>query len=84
MDDNCQYTGMEHALLNLTTERCPMALLMAKRAAQKLNAGDRLEIHITDTGARQDIPRYLSNHGFFIDVRLENQQVLEIIVTKRQ
>ncbi|AJR07693.1 putative SirA family protein [Photobacterium gaetbulicola Gung47] len=84
MDDNCQYTGMERALLNLTTERCPMALLMAKRAVHALDVGDTLEIHVTDTGARQDIPRYLSNHGFFIDVRLDNQQVLEIIVTKRQ
>lgn len=84
MDDNCQYTGMEPALLNLTTERCPMALLIAKRAVHALDVGDTLEIHITDTGARQDIPRYLSNHGFFIDVRLDNQLVLEIIVTKRQ
>ncbi|MDV5172394.1 sulfurtransferase TusA family protein [Photobacterium rosenbergii] len=75
---------MEPVLLNLTTERCPMALLLAKRAVQTLNGGDKLEIHITDTGARQDIPRYLSNHGFFIDVRLDTQQVLEIIVTKRQ
>ena len=84
MDDNCQYTGMERALLNLTTERCPMALLLAKRAVKSLAIGDTLEIHISDTGARQDIPRYLSNHGFFIDVRLDSQQVLEIIVTKRQ
>lgn len=84
MDDICQYTGMEPVLLNLTTERCPMALLLAKRAAQSLNVGDKLEIHITDTGARQDIPRYLSNHGFIIDVQLDNRQVLEIIVTKRQ
>ncbi|MGR5066393.1 sulfurtransferase TusA family protein [Photobacterium sp. DNB22_13_2] len=75
---------MEPVLLNLTTERCPMALLIAKRAVQALDVDDKLEIHITDTGARLDIPRYLSNHGFFIDVRLDNQQVLEIIVTKRQ
>ncbi|TDR70509.1 sulfurtransferase TusA [Photobacterium lutimaris] len=61
-----------------------MALLIAKRAVHALDVGDTLEIHITDTGARQDIPRYLSNHGFFIDVRLDNQLVLEIIVTKRQ
>ncbi|KLV06730.1 sulfurtransferase TusA family protein [Photobacterium ganghwense] len=73
---------MERALLNLTAERCPMALLLAKRAVQNLHSGESMEIHVTDTGARQDIPRYLSNHGFTIEVRVDNHQVLEIIVTK--
>lgn len=70
-------------MLNLTAERCPMALLLAKRAANDLEPGEQMVILITDTGARQDIPRYLSTHGFTIDVQVNNHHVLEIIVTKR-
>ncbi|MGF1727247.1 sulfurtransferase TusA family protein [Photobacterium nomapromontoriensis] len=74
---------METAMLNLTTERCPMALLLAKRAANELESCERLAIQITDTGARLDIPRYLSTHGFSIEVQEDSPHVLEIIVTKR-
>ncbi|PSW09781.1 sulfurtransferase TusA family protein [Photobacterium sanctipauli] len=75
---------METLLLNLTTERCPMALLLAKRATKTLVVGQQIEIHITDTGARQDIPRYLINHGFNIEVLADSHQALVINVTKRQ
>ncbi|MGF1683690.1 sulfurtransferase TusA family protein [Photobacterium minamisatsumaniensis] len=75
---------METALLNLTAERCPMALLMAKRATKALSVGQQIEIHIADSGARQDIPRYLIANGFNIEVQADSHQVLVIIVTKRQ
>lgn len=84
MDNNCQYTGMEIPSLNLTSERCPMALLLAKRATKGLCFGQRLKIHLSDEGARQDIPRYLLNHGFNIEELADCQQELVIIVTKRQ
>lgn len=84
MDDNCQLTGMEITSLDLTSERCPMALLLAKRAAKGLSFDQGLQIHIADSGARQDIPRYLLNHGFNIEEQADSQQELVIIVTKRQ
>ncbi|WP_338046946.1 sulfurtransferase TusA family protein [Photobacterium alginatilyticum] len=84
MDNNCQHTGMETPSLNLTSERCPMALLLAKRATKVLCCGQRLKIHISDQGARQDIPRYLLNHGFDIEQQAACPQELVIIVTKRQ
>lgn len=61
-----------------------MALLLAKRAAKELTFGQGLKIRISDSGARQDIPRYLLNHGFNIEELAVTQQELVIIVTKRQ
>lgn len=84
MDNNCQHTGMEIPTLNLISERCPMALLLAKRATKELSFGQSLKMHISDAGARQDIPRYLLNHGFNIEEQAACQQELVIIVTKRQ
>ncbi|KLU99222.1 sulfurtransferase TusA family protein [Photobacterium aphoticum] len=69
-------------MLDLTAERCPMALLLAKRATHALERGEHMEIHMTDAGARQDIPRYLTRHGFEIKVQADTPQVLAIIVTK--
>ncbi|WP_299021754.1 sulfurtransferase TusA family protein [uncultured Photobacterium sp.] len=75
---------MEILSLDLTSERCPMALLLAKRATVDLRFGQRLRIHISDAGARQDIPRYLLNHGFNVEEQAVSQQELVITVTKRQ
>lgn len=61
-----------------------MALLLAKRATQALRYGESMTIHLSDTGARQDIPRYLFNHGFIIEEQVASAQSLVIIVTKRQ
>ncbi|MDX1304431.1 sulfurtransferase TusA family protein [Photobacterium sp.] len=74
---------MEIQALNLTSERCPMALLLAKRASKSLRFGQVLRIHISDPGGRQDIPRYLLNHGFNVEVQADVYQELVIIVTKR-
>ncbi|WP_036801012.1 MULTISPECIES: sulfurtransferase TusA family protein [Photobacterium] len=75
---------METLSLDLTAERCPMALLLAKRATRELHCGQRLEIYISDAGARQDIPRYLLNHGFNVEELTATSQQLVIIVNKRQ
>lgn len=83
MNHNCQYTGMEIQSLNLTSERCPMALLLAKRASKDLSVGQILQIHISDPGGRQDIPRYLLNHGFNVEIQADSYQELVITVTKR-
>ncbi|OAN18736.1 sirA-like family protein [Photobacterium jeanii] len=75
---------METQLLNLMTERCPMALLLAKRAANALSLGEKLEIHVADSAARQDIPRYLMTHGYAVDVHHDSAQSLILYVTRMQ
>ncbi|WP_370643728.1 sulfurtransferase TusA family protein [Photobacterium sp. TLY01] len=56
---------------------------MAKRSCHQLKAGQPLEIHLCDTGSRKDIPRYLLNHGFQVQVQTDNPKLLVITVTRR-
>ncbi|MEZ8822726.1 sulfurtransferase TusA family protein [Vibrio amylolyticus] len=49
---------MEH-LLDLRSERCPMALLLAKRYIALFSKGQEAEIYVSDTSSQRDIERYL-------------------------
>lgn len=46
---------MKPNILDLRQERCPMALLLAKRHSVKLENGQSLLIHIADQSSMTDI-----------------------------
>ena len=73
---------MEIQSLDLREQRCPMALLMAKRACSSLKQGQRIALYITDRGALKDIPRYLEKNGFKFE-RQPVQGATVIHVTKQ-
>ncbi|MGF1755663.1 sulfurtransferase TusA family protein [Vibrio makurazakiensis] len=58
---------MEPNILDLRTERCPMALLLAKRHTAKLEVGQSLDIYISDKSSMQDTMNFLSRHSFSVD-----------------
>ncbi len=63
---------MESTLLDLREQRCPMALLLAKRHAEKIFRGDntqyhKLVIHVSDYSSKQDIVNYLNSQGYMVD-----------------
>ncbi|AMG29963.1 sulfurtransferase TusA family protein [Grimontia hollisae] len=58
---------MEIQSLDLREQRCPMALLLAKRACGSLKQGQQIALYIADSGALKDIPRYLEKHGFVFE-----------------
>ncbi|MDD1784148.1 sulfurtransferase TusA family protein [Enterovibrio sp. ZSDZ35] len=58
---------MEIQSLDLREQRCPMALLLAKRACALLEHGQPIALYVTDAGALRDIPRYLQQHGFVVE-----------------
>ncbi len=60
---------MEIQSLDLREQRCPMALLLAKRACALLGQGQQLALYVTDNGALKDIPRYLEGNGFVFERR---------------
>ncbi|MGK0250313.1 MAG: tRNA 2-thiouridine synthesizing protein A [Oleispira sp.] len=74
---------MDIQTLNLASERCPLALLLAKRASKNLRSNQSIEMIISDVGARRDISRYLLNNGFNVKVQADTPQELVIIATKR-
>lgn len=55
---------MESNILDLRKQRCPMALLLAKRHTAQMQCGDELTILITDSASKQDIEKYLTSNGF--------------------
>nr|WP_233220421.1 sulfurtransferase TusA family protein [Photobacterium sp. GB-50] len=61
-------------------ERCPLALLLAKCATLLPYQG--LEIRISDSGARSDIPRFLHNNGYVTDILVDDNAQLIIMVEK--
>ncbi|PKF50620.1 sulfurtransferase TusA family protein [Enterovibrio nigricans] len=70
---------MEIQSLDLREQRCPMALLLAKRACASLEQGQRIALYVTDAGALRDIPRYLLQHGYLVEHQeLEGTMVLNV------
>ncbi len=63
---------MESTLLDLREQRCPMALLLAKRHAAKTFNGEKTRYHklviqVSDCSSKQDIVNYLNTQGYMVD-----------------
>lgn len=55
---------MESNILDLRQQRCPMALLLAKRRTNALFSDEKLQILIADSSSLSDISRYLQQQKF--------------------
>ncbi|MDF2155501.1 sulfurtransferase TusA family protein [Vibrio sp. CAU 1672] len=58
-------------LVDLRMQRCPMALLLAKRHLAKAFKGKvqhyhELVIQVTDSSSKQDIVKYLHSQGYVV------------------
>ncbi|UCZ53564.1 sulfurtransferase TusA family protein [Bacillus shivajii] len=42
---------------------CPMPVVKVKKEMDTLNAGDILEVHVTDKGAKADLPAWAKSSG---------------------
>ncbi|MDD9177821.1 MULTISPECIES: sulfurtransferase TusA family protein [Aliivibrio] len=62
---------METRTLDLSQQRCPMSLLLAKRAAQRLDKNGKLEIKVVDKTSLADIMKYFELNAFAINVEHE-------------
>ncbi|PMH93219.1 oxidoreductase, partial [Vibrio splendidus] len=51
-------------ILDLRQERCPMALLLAKRHSVKLEVGQSLSIYVSDNSSMKDIVTFLSKQAY--------------------
>jgi TusA-related sulfurtransferase len=63
---------MESMLLDLRKQRCPLALLLAKRHTVEAFEGEnpqyqKLVIQVTDNSSKQDIVKYLNTQGYVVD-----------------
>ncbi|MDD9154850.1 sulfurtransferase TusA family protein [Aliivibrio sp. S4TY2] len=73
---------METRTLDLSQQRCPMSLLLAKRAAQSLDINGKLEIKVVDKTSLADIMKYFELNAFAINVEYEASFVFLTVTRK--
>ncbi len=72
---------MHLATLDLREQRCPIALLLAKRHVIALTLGEKCTILVQDASSKSDIVRFLSQHSFQVDC-VEFYNYYSLYVTK--
>ncbi|CAM4010968.1 sulfurtransferase TusA family protein [Vibrio neonatus] len=60
---------MSVEIIDLTEERCPMTLLLAKRASRALLSSQSLTFLVLDLVSINDMQAYFLRHGMQVDVK---------------
>ncbi|EDP98895.1 sulfurtransferase TusA family protein [Shewanella benthica] len=68
--------------IDLTTLRCPLVLVKVKLALKKLSSDDVLCVSLSDTGSRQDVPRFLKKVGYRYSEVSNDDRVLILEIAK--
>lgn len=61
---------------------CPMPIVRTKKAMDELNAGEVLEIHVTDKGAKNDMPAWAKASGHELIKQTEEGDILKFWIKK--
>ena len=78
MSENAAHT----ASVDARGERCPMPLLMAKRALRDVPSGGVLEVLSTDAGSERDFESFARLAGHRVDCTRRDDDVLCLTITK--
>ncbi|MEF1165681.1 sulfurtransferase TusA family protein [Vibrio campbellii] len=74
-------------LLDLREQRCPMALLLAKRHAADVFQGEtpqyhQLVIKVVDKSSKHDIVKYLRHQGYTVDCQASSEHFTLTVFNK--
>ncbi|RDY69883.1 MULTISPECIES: sulfurtransferase TusA family protein [Halobacillus] len=61
---------------------CPMPIVKTKKAMEKLNTGEVLEVQATDKGAKSDIAAWVKSGGHELLKDAEENDVLKFWIKK--
>jgi tRNA 2-thiouridine synthesizing protein A len=67
-------------IIDLTAHRCPYPLVQTKMLLKQLAAGDKLQILLSDTGSRQDVPQFLKKLCHKFEIIIDTPEVLSLII----
>lgn len=73
---------METRSLDLSQYRCPMSLLLAKRASKSLAKNEMLRIKVIDKGSLTDMMSYFEQYLF--DIQLEHTDICSLLTIKKK
>jgi TusA-related sulfurtransferase len=70
-------------VLDITQEHCPMTFVKTKLAMSKLNAGERLEVLLTEGEPLENVPKSSAEQGYkVISVAEVAKPVWKVIIEK--
>ncbi|GAD89034.1 MULTISPECIES: sulfurtransferase TusA family protein [Vibrio] len=72
---------MSVEIIDLTEERCPMTLLLAKRASRALSTSQSLTFLVLDLVSIKDMKAYFLHHGMLVDVK-QGADFYSLTITK--
>ncbi|MGY0692710.1 sulfurtransferase TusA family protein [Virgibacillus sp. FSP13] len=61
---------------------CPMPIVKTKKAMEEINAGEILEVHATDKGAKSDLTAWAKSLGHELLKNTEEDGVLKFWIKK--
>lgn len=61
---------------------CPMPIVKTKKAMDRINSGDILEVHATDSGAKNDLTAWISFSGHELLKDQEEEGVFKFWIKK--
>jgi tRNA 2-thiouridine synthesizing protein A len=62
---------------------CPMPLLKAKQALNKLSVGERVKVLATDAGSQQDFEVFCQRSGHLLEHSSQQQGVFTYIIRRQ-
>ena len=69
--------------LDITKERCPMTFVKVKLALEKLEAGDVLEVLLTEGEPLQNVPKTAADQGYLIlETTLVKDSIYKVVIQK--
>lgn len=74
---------MTHIELDLEQERCPMSLLLVKRAYKALGSNQTLTVRIIDSQSVRDCRSYLIKHKADVQCQQQGEVTVMTIVNKK-
>lgn len=81
-------TGGEYAVaerIDARGLRCPMPLLKAKQALNRVSPGELVQVFATDAGAARDFPAFANLSGHELLRHMTNEDgVMEFVIKKRK
>ncbi|MGL4446989.1 sulfurtransferase TusA family protein [Shewanella sp.] len=70
--------------IDLTSFRCPIPLVRIKLILRRMAVGETLQILLSDSGSRRDVPLFLQKQGHRVDEWCNDATQLGLRITKQE
>ncbi len=69
--------------IDITKDRCPMTMVKVKFKLSQMQAGERLEVLLSDGEPLKNVPRTAKDHGHkIIEIKPDTEPFYKVIIEK--